>query len=226
VWLLASFRLEKCPGGADGTDDDGCSDRAAQSNRPVAAKMNSQTPNEKKHKPTTRRKILHARSEGSIPQVMSERGASSLFPCRRYALHPEEAMFRGSASGSRPGSAPSRWPLRAQTHQPDVGPLVRFGPGHRGRSGESLSLISLPSVPYRLPRRARTAAGMYWITASVPAYTREGAARPAEPLRWRLGGAGVVVDVCLPPVLFLHVPVWNVHVLQRGMIVLVRVGGQ
>lgn len=70
---------------------------------------------------------------------------------------------------------------------------------------------------------------MSWITALLLAYTTaygKGAARPVEPLRWRLGGAGVIVDVCLPAVLFLHVPVWNVHVVQCGVIVLVRVGGQ
>lgn len=44
-------------------------------------------------------------------------------------------------------------------------------------------------------------------------------------LRRRLGGAGVVVEVCLPPVLLLHVSVWNVHVIQCGMVVLVHMGG-
>lgn len=63
------------------------------------------------------------------------------------------------------------------------------------------------------------------LLAYTTAYGK-GAARPAEPLRWRLGGAGVIVDVCLPAVLFLHVPVWNVHVVQCGVTVLVRVGGQ
>lgn len=44
-------------------------------------------------------------------------------------------------------------------------------------------------------------------------------------LGWRLGGTGMVVDVCLSPVLILRVPVWDVHVLQRRVVVLVRVVG-
>jgi hypothetical protein len=86
--------------------------------------MNSQTPNEKKHKPTTRRKILHARSEGSIPQVMSERGASSLFPCRRYALHPEEAMFRALTIIKIPDTTPRTPTISAFTFIGYLGSLI------------------------------------------------------------------------------------------------------
>jgi len=42
----------------------------------------------------------------------------------------------------------------------------------------------------------------------------------------RLGRAGVVVDVGLPPVLLVHVSVRDMHVLHGGMVVLVRMGGQ
>jgi hypothetical protein len=34
----------------------------------------------------------------------------------------------------------------------------------------------------------------------------------------------MIVEVCLPPMLFLHVPVRDVHVLHRGVVVLVSVG--
>jgi hypothetical protein len=37
----------------------------------------------------------------------------------------------------------------------------------------------------------------------------------AEGLPWRLGRMAVVVNVCLPAVLLLHVPVWDVHVVHR-----------
>ena len=47
----------------------------------------------------------------------------------------------------------------------------------------------------------------------------------AKPLSWRLGGAGVVVDVCLSPVLSLRVPVGDVHVFQSRVVVLVRMVG-
>lgn len=45
------------------------------------------------------------------------------------------------------------------------------------------------------------------------------------PSSWRLGGTGMVVDVCLPPVLILRVAVGDVYVLQCRMVVLVCVVG-
>jgi hypothetical protein len=46
--------------------------------------------------------------------------------------------------------------------------------------------------------------------------------RPDRSAR-RLGGAGVVMDMTFSPVLLFDLPVGNVHVLERRVIVLVRV---